>query len=141
MSDDLSVMIADAERRGARSLRMEPRARAVRYDRRSGRVHVDLTNGCSFAFPARSAQGLERASDADLAQVEVLGLGLGLHWERLDVDLSVPGLLAGLFGAKAYMDRKRAACAGAATSVAKAAAARRNGAKGGRPRKLSAKRA
>jgi Protein of unknown function (DUF2442) len=141
MSDDLSVMIADAERRGARSLRTEPRARAVRYDRRSGRVHVDLTNGCSFAFPARSAQGLERASDADLAQVEVLGLGLGLHWERLDVDLSVPGLLAGLFGAKAYMDSERAARAGAATSVAKAAAARRNGAKGGRPRKLSAKRA
>jgi hypothetical protein len=107
MSDELSVMIANAERRGARALRTEPRARAVRYDRRSGRVHVDLTNGCSFAFPARSAQGLERASDADLAQVEVLGLGLGLHWERLDVDLSVPGLLAGLFGAKAYMDRRR----------------------------------
>jgi Protein of unknown function (DUF2442) len=141
MSDDLSVMIADAERRGARSLRTEPHARAVRYDHRSGRVHVDLTNGCSFAFPARSAQELERASDADLAQVEVLGLGLGLHWERLDVDLSVPGLLAGLFGAKAYMDRECAARAGAATSVAKAAAARRNGAKGGRPRKLSAKRA
>jgi hypothetical protein len=141
MSDDLSVMIADAERRGARSLRTEPRARAVRYDRRAGRVHVDLTNGCSFAFPARSAQGLERASDADLAQVEVLGLGLGLHWERLDVDLSVPRLLAGLFGTTAYMDRERAAHAGSATSAAKAAAARRNGTKGGRPRKLAAKRA
>jgi hypothetical protein len=141
MSDDLAVMIAEAQRRGARSLRTEPRARAVRYDRRSGRVHVDLTNGCSFAFPARSAQGLERASDAELAQVEVLGLGLGLHWERLDVDLSVPGLLAGLFGTKAYMDRERAARAGSATSAAKAAAARRNGAKGGRPRKRAAKRA
>jgi hypothetical protein len=141
MSDDLSVMIAGAERRGARSLRLEPRARAVRYDRRSGRVHVDLTNGCSFTFPARSAQGLEGASNADLAQVEVLGVGLALHWERLDVDLSVPGLLAGLFGTKAYMDRQRAARAGSATSAAKAAAARRNGTKGGRPRKLAAKRA
>src|SRR6266436_4884482 len=109
MSDDLAVMMADAERRGARSLRTEPRARAVRYDCRTGRLHVDLTNGCSFAFPARSAQGLKRASDAELAQVEILGLGLGLHWERLDVDLSVPGLLAGLFGTKAYMDRQRAA--------------------------------
>ncbi len=75
-----------------------------------------------------------------MAQIEILGLGLGLHWERLDVDLSVPGLLAGLFGTKAYMDRQRAARAGAATSAAKAAAARRNGAKGGRPRK-AAKRA
>jgi Protein of unknown function (DUF2442) len=95
-----------------------------------------LTNGCSFAFPARKAQGLERASDAELAQVEIIGVGLGLHWERHDVDVSVPGLLAGLFGSKAYMDRQRAARAGPATSAAKAVAARRNGTKGGRPRKL-----
>ena len=79
-----------------------------------------------FAFPAGQAQGLEWASDAELAQVEVLGLGLGLHWERLDVDLSVPGLFAGLFGTKAYVDRQRAARAGSATSADKAAAARRN---------------
>jgi hypothetical protein len=140
VSDDLDTMIAAAERRGERSLRTEPRARAARYDRKTGRIQVDLTNGCSFAFPARKAQGLQRASDEELAQIEILGLGLGLHWERLDVDLSVPGLLAGLFGTKAYMDRQRAARAGAATSAAKAAAARRNGAKGGRPRK-AAKRA
>lgn len=131
---------AEAERRGRRSRRTEPRARFVRYDRRTGRVRVELTNGCSFAFPARRAQGLQRASDRDLAQVEILGLGSGLHWERLDVDLSVPGLLAGLFGTKAYMDRQRAALAGAARSPAKAAAARRNGAKGGRPRKAAIKK-
>jgi hypothetical protein len=138
MGNDLTPAIADAERRGRQSMRFEPRARAVHYDARSSRIHVDLTNGCSFAFPARLAQGLEGASHKDLAEVEILGLGLGLHWERLDVDLSVPGLLAGLFGTKAFMDRQRAACAGSATSAAKAAAARRNGKKGGRPRKTTA---
>jgi hypothetical protein len=140
MNDDIGTMLATVERRGQRSLRSEPRARTARYDRRTRRVHVELTNGCTFAFPARNAEGLERASDAELAQVEILGLGLGLHWERLDVDLSVPGLLAGLFGTKAYMDRRRAARAGATRSAAKAAAARRNGAKGGRPRKPAAAR-
>src|SRR6516225_3983794 len=104
MNNNVARQIAAAERRGERSLRTEPRARAARYDRRTGRIRVDLTNGCSFAFPARKAQGLERASDDELAQIEILGLGLGLHWEQLDVDLSVPGLLAGLFGTKAYMD-------------------------------------
>jgi hypothetical protein len=138
MSNDVARHIAQAERRGERALRTEPRARAARYDRKTGRIRVDLTNGCSFAFPARKAQGLEHASDEELAQIEILGLGLGLHWERLDVDLSVPGLLAGLFGTRAYMDRERAARAGAATSAAKAAAARRNGKKGGRPRKTAA---
>src|SRR6476661_974348 len=98
MNNDWARQIAQAERRGQRALRTEPRARTVRYDRRTGRIRVDLTNGCSFAFPARKAQGLEHATDADLAEIEILGLGLGLHWERLDVDLSVPDLLAGLFG-------------------------------------------
>src|SRR5947208_624020 len=128
MGDDLAIMVAEAELRGEQSLRSEPRARAVRYDSETGRIHVDLTNGCSFAFPARLAQGLERARDEQLAEVEILGLGLALHWEQLDVDLSVPRLLAGLFGTKAYMDRQRAARAGAASSAAKTAAARRNGA-------------
>src|SRR5262245_63038823 len=96
-----------AEQRGERSLDSEPRAKRARYDRKSGRVLVELTNGCSFAFPARRAQGLADASDDDLAEVDILGLGLGLHWEQLDVDISVPGLLAGLFGTKAYTDRER----------------------------------
>ena len=133
--DDRTTEFEDAQRRGEEALRSEPRAKRARYDRKTGRILVELTNGCSFAFPARRAEGLEGASDDELAEVTILGLGLGLHWEGLDVDLSVPGLLAGLFGTKAWMDRERAARAGSATSPAKAAAARRNGAKGGRPRK------
>ena len=133
--DHRTTATENAGRRGEQSLRSEPRAERARYDRMTGRVLVELTNGCSFAFPARCAEGLEGASDDDLATVTILGLGLGLHWELLDVDLSVPGLLAGLFGAKAWVDRQRAANAGSAKSVAKAAAARQNGRKGGRPRK------
>ncbi len=53
--------------RGRRQSVTEPRASKARYDRRTGRIVVDLTNGCSFVFPARSLQGLERASDAELA--------------------------------------------------------------------------
>lgn len=93
---------------------------------------VDLENGCTFAFPPRLAQGLDAATDEQLAAVEILGQGYGLHWEVLDVDLSLPGLMAGLFGTKAWMARH----AGRTTSEAKAAAARVNGAKGGRPRKV-----
>lgn len=111
----------------------EPRAASARYDPSSGRVAVELTNGSAFAFPARLGQGLEDATDDQLAQVAVLGSGYGLHWEALDVDLSIPGLAAGVFGTKAHMAR----IAGRATSPAKAAAARANGAKGGRPRKVS----
>ncbi|SDM25892.1 Protein of unknown function [Oryzisolibacter propanilivorax] len=112
-------------------------ATAARYDARHKRVVVELANGSQFAFPPALAQGLEHARAADLAEIEITPLGTGLHWPRLDADLSVEGLLSGLFGSRTWM-RQHAARAGRATSAAKAQAARANGAKGGRPRKASA---
>ena len=111
----------------------EPRASKARFDAKRGRVIVELTNGCTFAFPPQLAQGLQSATNEQLARIEILGAGFGLHWEDLDVDLSIPGLLGGIFGTRAHMAR----LAGRSTSPAKAEAARRNGAKGGRPRSLS----
>jgi len=131
MAELTDAQIDAALERGRVARQLEPRAATARYDRQLGRVIVELTNGCTFAFPPRLAQGLEAATEDQLAQVEIMGAGHGLHWEALDADLSIPGLLAGLFGTRAYMARH----AGQATSTAKATAARVNGAKGGRPRK------
>ena len=80
----------------------EPRATSARFDRSAGRLVVELTNGCIFAVPPQLAQGPENATEDQLAQVN----GHGLHWEGLDADLSVPGLLAGLFGTEAYVARR-----------------------------------
>ena len=104
------------------------------FDRARGHVAVALTNGSTFSFPAALAQGLENATPDQLTDMEILGAGYGLHWEALDVDLSIPGLCAGFFGTKAHIARQ----AGRATSSAKVAAARANGAKGGRPRLAAA---
>jgi hypothetical protein len=131
MAELTDAQIDAALERGRAARRQEPRAVDARYDRQLGRVMVELTNGCTLAFPPHLVQELERATAEQLAQVELLGAGSGLHWEALDADLSVPGLLAGLFGTQAHLARQ----AGQVTSAAKAAAARTNGAKGGRPRK------
>jgi hypothetical protein len=131
MADLTNIKIDEALQHGRAARKNEPRASEARYDRRQKRIVVKLTNGSTFAFPPRLAQGLEAATDDQLAAVEVLGSGYGLHWETLDVDLAVPGLLVGIFGTASYMAQR----AGRATSPAKAAAARVNGAKGGRPRK------
>jgi hypothetical protein len=136
MAELTDTAVDTAIERGKLLRETEPRAAAARYDRQIDRVIVDLTNGCTFAFPPRMAQGLEAATADDLSQIEILGAGFGLHWEALDVDFSVPGLLAGIFGTRAYMARR----AGQATSPSKAAAARANGAKGGRPRKSADQR-
>ncbi len=120
-----------ARENGQRALSEEPRAVAARYDRRRRRIVVDLANGCLFAFPPALVEGLGEASAEELSAVEVLGLGSGLRWEGLDVDLHIPSLLAGVFGTRSWLARQ----GGAAKSPAKTAAARANGAKGGRPRK------
>jgi len=131
---ELSDAEIDAAReRGIAARAAEPRASSARYDRKRRRVVVELTNGSTFAFPPALAQGLEHADEDQLAEVALLGEGYGLHWESLDVDFTVHGLLAGVFGSRAYMARK----AGQARSEAKAAASRSNGAKGGRPRKAA----
>lgn len=124
-----------AEARGREMLVREPRASAARYDRATGRVVIELANGCAYAFPAGLVQDLQGAGDEELAGVQVDGLGFNLHWPALDADLYVPALVSGVFGTRAWMTRELARRAGQATSPAKAAAARTNGAKGGRPRK------
>ena len=128
------IQVEAAEARGRDLLETEPRALDARYDTKSGRIVVDLSNGATYAFPASLGQGLEEATPAQLSEVEILGTGFGLHWESLNVDLSIPGLLAGRFGTRAWMS-ELARKAGSVKSPAKAAAARANGAKGGRPRK------
>ncbi len=135
---EMNKEIDRALARGRRLARREPRAASVRYDRRTRRVVVELSNGCSFVFPPRALQGMARASEAALADVEILGQGHALHWPRLDADFTVPGLLMGVFGTRAWMASEFARRAGQATSSAKAAAARANGRKGGRPRRKAA---
>ena len=126
------AQIAAANERGRIIAQTQPHAKSARYDARADRVIVDLTSGATFAFPPHLVQGMADATPAQIAEVEVVGAGYGLHWETLDLDYTVPGLINGVFGTAKWM----AAQAGRGTSAAKAAAARANGAKGGRPRKM-----
>jgi hypothetical protein len=104
------VEISDEEyeavtERGREVFATEPHAKSARYDPHSGLVTLELYNGCIFSVPARQLQGLERATDAELSEIEVLGLGYGVHWETLDADFTVRGLMAGRFGNAAFMVR------------------------------------
>ena len=123
----------EAVARGKKRLETEPRATAARYDRKGGRIVVELTNGCVFMFPPELAQGLSGAAPEDLAEIEVLPAGVALRWPALDADFTVTGLLAGLFGTRAWMS-ELGRRGGSVTSEAKAAAVRENGRRGGRPR-------
>ena len=127
------AQIPAARAHEARARQDGRRAVSAHYDRRTGRVMMELTSGFIFGFPTAFIPALANATPAQLAAVELSAGGGGLHWEELDADLSVPGLLLSSMG-RAQKLTELARLAGQATSSAKAAASRANGAKGGRPR-------
>ncbi len=132
--ENLKEEIARAKAAGEKADATQPRAESVHYDKSDDLIVIRLRNGAIFSFPPNLAQGLEGASPEQLADIWIPPSGGSVHWESLDVDLSIPELVAGIFGTKSWMaelGRK----GGQATSSAKSAAARKNGKKGGRPRK------
>jgi len=90
---------------GRRAARQEPRAASARFRSRICVLEVGLTSGVTLQIPIRLIPELKHASPRDIRAVEVLGRGGGLHWERLDIDLSVPGLVASVLQLEQFADR------------------------------------
>jgi len=132
--ENLKAGIAKAKEAGKKADATQPRAESVQYDQDNDLIVIQLKNGAIFSFPPKLAQGLEAATPEQLADVWIPPSGSSVHWESLDADFGIPELLAGIFGTKSWMaelGRK----GGQVTSSAKSAAARKNGKKGGRPKK------
>ena len=68
-------------------------AQAVTFDDIT--MHVQLTDGRTVSVPLLWFPRLQAARPEQRLQVEIGGGGRGLHWDELDEDLSVAGLLAG----------------------------------------------
>jgi len=130
---ELRTNFARASRAGRQAAKTEPRAARATYQARDNTLRIELTNGAEITVPVKLIPALKGASQSDVRAVEVLGRGGGLHWEALDVDLSVPGLVSSVFAGPVWM-AELGRVGGRRSSAAKAAAARRNGRKGGRPR-------
>jgi hypothetical protein len=112
-----------------------PAATSAYYDRKSRNIIVKLSTGIGIFFSPQDAQGLEEGTPAQLSEIEITPSGFGLHFPKLDADLYVPSLLEGILGSRKWMAARLGAAGGASRSKPKAAAARANGALGGRPRK------
>ena len=129
--------IQQAEQRMHQRLASTPYAVAARYDRRVSRIMVALSSGLELAFSPHLMEGLADARPADLAIIEITPTGLGLHWPTLDADLYLPALLDGVFGSPRWMAGLLGRRGGLARTPVKVSAARENGRKGGRPRKVA----
>jgi len=129
-----ATQIAAARAQGALRERTEPRAVHAEYDAGRGVVLIQLDSGSWYGFSPSRVPELADATPEDLAGVQVEAWGEALHWEALDADVSVPGIIFDGLDAPAWWARWIAS----RTTAKKAAASRENGKKGGRPRRKNA---
>jgi hypothetical protein len=75
----------------AHGMTTSPEPTAVRFDKDS--FWVDLDDGRTLGIPLAWFPRLLHGSPEDRAKVELSRMGL--HWEELDEDISIAGLIAG----------------------------------------------
>lgn len=57
------------------------------------RIHVCLSDGREISAPLEWFPRLYHATDEQRQRWELIGRGVGIHWEEIDEDISVAGLL------------------------------------------------
>ena len=83
----------------------EPEPIAVRVWVEKRMVYLELVDGRIFGFPADRFKILSAASDDELQEVQLELNGYALRWEKLDEDITVPGVVAGHFQLPPPADR------------------------------------
>ena len=118
------------------SLRDEPRVTEVEYRPGPGLdlLILKFSDGHRHVIPREDLQGLQSATKEQIANVEILGNGTGLHWPALNLDHYVPSLLRHVYGTKRWM-AEIGRSGGSVKSAAKRKASQKNGFKGGRPKR------
>jgi hypothetical protein len=88
---------------------------ATRVEATDDTLRVELRDGRSIAVPLAWYPRLLHATAAERSNHRLIGGGQGIHWEDLDEDISVEGLLAGRpsgesqASLKAWLELRRAA--------------------------------
>jgi hypothetical protein len=95
-----------------------------------------LSDGRRHLVARENVEGLQAATAEQIANVEILGGGTGLHWPELDLDLYVPALLQNVYGTRRWM-AQLGRRGGMAKSPEKRKSSQVNGRKGGRPKRAA----
>lgn len=94
---------SEASKRGQAQSSNGLNAVAIEYDQPSNRMRIELRNGVILLVPCDKLQGLADARSEDIKVMKLVSHGAGIHWPKLDVQMTVSSLLAGVFGTKEWI--------------------------------------
>ena len=106
-SKEVSITEADIARIAEQSRQREAsehRAREVRYEPSRRCLYIETYRGQTFSVNVDLLQGVARAGDTQISNIEILPGGEGLYWPDLDASLLVHGLCTGVYGSKNWID-------------------------------------
>jgi hypothetical protein len=126
--------LARIERETREQDEREPRVKRASYVPQSKCLILDMVNGAVLMVPAQLLKGFEKAKPQQIEALRVVSNGTAIHWDELDVQMTTLAIIQRVLGVKTVAEHLRRA--GSVKSEAKSNAARLNGAKGGRPRKM-----
>jgi len=119
--------------RGREAAEVSSAARAATYSKRHDTVVIRFRGGELLEIPRDRIPELAHLPAADLLHLTISPLGDAVRLDKHDVAIHVNGLISRTFGTTPFA-QAAGKTGGSVRSPAKAAAARQNGAKGGRRR-------
>ena len=126
--------IRDDVRRAREREKWATKITSATYDRKRDTLRVDLSTGATLSVPRRSIVGFAKAKPSQLAELELMPPYESLWSESVDDGVLLEQLIVIAIGAQT-LGEIGGQINGSKKSPARAAASRRNGVKGGRPRK------
>ncbi len=104
-----------------------PLAKTVRVT--SDTLHVDLADGRTISVPLGWYPRLAYATAEERRNWRLIAQGRGIHWEALDEDISVEGLLAGRASGESQSSFKQWLTARPSRLTKRSTATRKSGAR------------
>jgi len=134
-SKPAKIIIPDERTVAARQRAEDERAawttiKSIRYAPTNRRFELAMQSGVTLSIPRSYIKELEEVDLNALKDVQIGGGGDVIELDDLDIHIYAPGLFRDILGLNAGQRK-----GGSARSAAKTAAARANGASGGRPLK------
>ncbi len=131
--EEMREAVASARKREKTTTKI----REARYDQRADAIVAELSTGATLTVPRRAVPGFARVSARALGDLSITPGGAGLWSDTADDGVLIEQLLVLAVG-EATLGTIGARINASKRSLARAAASRANGLKGGRPRKKAA---